>query len=716
MSEGAATLGNPPNMQVRNRPGTIGKGAAAGGHPEQCVLRACAARVRPLQPEWIPTQALNRMNSRTPPRHTVYSLCLLALAPGLPAIAETGAVTLSDIVVIANRSERFSSPMPGHHQIITREQLLRTGADHVADALKTVAGIQVSDQFGDGSRATVSMRGFGENAGNNSLLLIDGRRLNNSLDIAPPTLSTLRVLDIERIEILQGSAGVLYGEGAVGGAINIVMRRPAGNRAELEAIRGSFDREAYAGRFTAQPLDNLTLLVSGSEQRRDNYRDHNEASSSQYSGRIEFSDARARVFLEGGRYKEALRLPGAIFAATRAEDPRTPNNFADFNDTQSDFLKAGWRQSFTDTWAAELDYTWRDDDVSGNLNFFGTDYPFTQQRRQWSYNPRISARYPGAYGNAVLTLGLDRDLAEYELNSALGTQLGTQTANSAYVHMSVPISPALEISFGIRETEVENDLDDGMTRFRFDQTETVNQVGLHFQPNDALQMYLRRAGNFRFGKVDEHLWFGATEPLETQTGVSWETGVSWAHAKSEFNLDLFRIDLDDEIAYDPALFRNRNLEPTRRTGATVHLKYQLTSAMGVEVEHALLDAEFRDGANAGEEIPFVARNNTVVSANWRPEEKFSAALRYQRMGDRKPTGDDAGGFDQIHGFDTVDLNASWSHANMDIGFSVKNLFDEDFDQFGTIGFNPANSFAPETAYMPAPGRNFMLTLRYQVDG
>ena len=90
--------------------------------------------------------------------------------------------------------------------------------------LRARAGIQVSDTSGGGP--SFSLRGFtGGQAANNTLILVDGvRRLNKQGGVSFNQVSSILISQIERVEILSGSAGVLYGDQAVGGVINIITK------------------------------------------------------------------------------------------------------------------------------------------------------------------------------------------------------------------------------------------------------------------------------------------------------------------------------------------------------------------------------------------------------------------------------------------------------------------------------------------------------------
>ena len=66
--------------------------------------------------------------------------------------------------------------------VIDQKTIEESNARSVAELLRGQAGVHVTDFFGDGSQATIDLRGFGPTASSNTLILIDGRKLNNSSD------------------------------------------------------------------------------------------------------------------------------------------------------------------------------------------------------------------------------------------------------------------------------------------------------------------------------------------------------------------------------------------------------------------------------------------------------------------------------------------------------------------------------------------------------
>src|SRR5262245_35006825 len=146
--------------------------------------------------------------------------------------------------------------------VITSADIARSPGQTVQDILAREPGIQVQSLFGsvNGAQTTVDMRGFGATATSNTLVLVNGRRLND-IDLAGVDLSAIPRNSIERIEITRGnSGGVLYGDGAVGGVINIVTKngvdlppsaRLQANVGSYRYVEGNASASASNGPFAA---------------------------------------------------------------------------------------------------------------------------------------------------------------------------------------------------------------------------------------------------------------------------------------------------------------------------------------------------------------------------------------------------------------------------------------------------------------------------------
>lgn len=134
---------------------------------------------------------------------------------------------LNQIVVTASRSAQLQKDVLGDVTVINKEQLQKAGQDSVAELLAKQPGIQFYSNGGPQTTTGVFLRGTSPNQ---TLVLIDGVRINSSTQ-GGVNWSAIDPNTIERIEIVRGAASSLYGSDAIGGVINVITKKPAGDRA-----------------------------------------------------------------------------------------------------------------------------------------------------------------------------------------------------------------------------------------------------------------------------------------------------------------------------------------------------------------------------------------------------------------------------------------------------------------------------------------------------
>lgn len=163
--------------------------------------------------------------------------------------------------------------------VITAAEIARSPEQTLPGILSREPGVQVSNLFGgvNAARSTVDVRGFGATGANNTLILINGRRMDQP-DLQAFDWGSIPLNSVERVEITRGSSGgVLYGDGAVGGVINIVTKTGvnAPPSARVEAAYGSFNQVEGRASVTASSGPH-TIGLFGNAIRSDGYRDNNQ--------------------------------------------------------------------------------------------------------------------------------------------------------------------------------------------------------------------------------------------------------------------------------------------------------------------------------------------------------------------------------------------------------------------------------------------------------
>jgi iron complex outermembrane receptor protein len=241
------------------------------------------------------------------------SFSLQVLAQEIPETKEEEKeVILEEVVVTATRDKREIRKVPANITVVTREDILNSNAQTVADALRSEVGLVVRDFLSNGKSASVDLRGFGETASGNTLVLIDGRRVNE-IDLSGVDWLQIPLDQVERIEVVRGAGSALYGDNAVGGVINIITRRGEGRITPEAAVEyGSYGywkgRAAVSG-----SVENLSYSVEASYRSTNGYRHNNDLWARDVGAHVsyDFMDF-LTVGFRGGYHRDRYGLPGSL--------------------------------------------------------------------------------------------------------------------------------------------------------------------------------------------------------------------------------------------------------------------------------------------------------------------------------------------------------------------------------------------------------------------
>lgn len=622
----------------------------------------------------------------------------VALAPSLTLAAEPASDDIAPLVI--TRATPLEQPAPASVRVIQRAEIERSGAHNLIDVLRGQAGVQLRDIIGDGSRATPSLRGFGENAVNNTLILVDGRRLNQPA-MAGADLNSVPLANIERIEILRGAGTVLYGDQAVGGVINIVTRTPRRNEAYVETSRGSHDLEAYRGHVFQQLGGGFSVYASGEARHTDNYRDHNAADYGNAFGRLRYDHARGWALYEYQTVDDELLYPGALSLAQRRSD-RKQSQSTDWNDSNTQVHRFAVEQRLDEIWTANFDYSHSDQDGVGS--FFGGG--FSQGTRIESFSPRLTARWDTARGHSEWLLGHDHITSDYQ--ASWGSDF-RQTLRDWYTQFSQPLGHDLTLSLGYRASEAE-DRDHSAGSNHTDR-EGSSSVGLSWQADAQTRVFLKREDVLRWANVDENGFVGpGVEFLKPQTGASWEGGVEWDDGAQRYQLSVYRLDLDDELMYDatatgpfgPGTGANVNLDKTRRDGLLLEARRQLTERLALGGQYSFTDSEYRTGPFAGNEVPGVSRHSASAHLDYLILPGLNGRLEALYTGGYYLYSDDAHSQPREGGYTLLNAALSYDYRQLTARLRINNLTGKQYDTYA----NPFGRY-------PAPEEDVQLSVGYR---
>ena len=645
----------------------------------------------------------------------------VALAPSLALASEPAADAPGDATqpLIVTRATPLQQPAPASVQVITRQQIERSGASNLIDVLRDQAGVQMRDMLGDGSRATPSLRGFGENAVNNTLVVVDGRRLNQP-SLAGPDLNSVPLANIERIEILRGAGSVLYGDQAVGGVVNIVTRTPKRNEAYVETTRGNHDLEAYRAHVFQQLGAGFSAYASGETRHTDNYRDHNNADYRNAFARLRYEHAGGWALYEYQTVDDELRYPGYLSEAEQRADRRASYaaNSNGFNDSKTQVHRFAVQQQLAANWTANFDYSNSDQDGVGAYNSaFGTS-PFTQGTRIETFSPRLTGRWDTALGRSEWLLGHDHVTSDYQYRSGFGDTDFRQIQRDWYTQLSQPLGHELTLTLGYRASEVE-DRNHGSGRNHSDR-EGSTSLGLSWQADEQTRLFVKREDVLRWANVDENAFVSpGVDFLKPQTGVSWEGGVEWNDGVQRYQASVYRLDLDNELMYDASAIgpnsafgfngANVNLDKTRRDGLLLEGQRQLTERLSLGGQYSYTDSEYRAGNFKGHEVPWVARHSASAHLDYLILPGLNGHLESVYTGSRYLASDDGHVLPRTGGYTLFNAALTYDYQQFTTKLRVNNLTGKRYDAFATF----ADWVPGSKALYPAPREDVQLSVGYR---
>lgn len=585
--------------------------------------------------------------------------------------------TLSPITVTATRTEKETGLVST--TVIKRADIERLQVNTVEEALRGIAGIDITNYGGVGKGTYISMRGTN---GSHVLVLIDGIRAG-SVTMGQTAFEDIPLNEVESIDVVRGPQSSLYGSEAIGGVIHIHTRAGANKKFKpvLSVSAGTHDHFRYSGgvsgtiedtwynlNVTHEQTQGFNSTSNNTEPDHDSYKNHSGSVrlGHKFSDRliVEGHALIANGFNEndgtpdqthftqevfGGQVKlKATDFWNFTFKAGEAIDNsrNSKNGLSSFSYVNSERFSLSAQNDFklADNHLLSLGYDFLSDNAK-SANIVGT-----KQRN----NHAGFAQYQGEYDGHQLKLGI-----RYDHNQQFGSHT---TWNAAY--------------------------------------------GYHFL--DAFNFTAAYGTAFRAPTLNDLYWTDAGNTnLVPERSKSYEVGINGKHDWGKWSVNFYQNDIKNMIAWAPVsagsfIWLPYNISSARIQGMDATLGTQIYG-FNVQGNLSLLSPENRGdkntNANAGKFLPRRAQQIFRLDVDRRFDD-FSAGMSFRAENRRWDNAANTAA-NRVGGFTTLDLRAEYTLLkSVTLQAKVNNILNK---QYQTIkGYNTDDL-------------NFFFTLRYTPD-
>ncbi|HHF2996721.1 TPA: TonB-dependent receptor family protein [Vibrio diabolicus] len=693
---------------------------------------------------------------------TTYSVLAIAIASAtsmsaLAASAKKEQTTAMETVVvtgsvIGNSEIEDVKEYPGARTVITRDQIEKTAAGSIDNALQRVPGIKVQDESGTGVLPNISVRGLKASRSGHAQFLMDGVPLtlapygHTGQSIFPATLSML-----DRIDIVRGGAAVQYGPNNVGGVINLVTKPiPHTWQTEINNRLTVFDGgDAPLNDFYLRTggwlSDTFALQLEGNFLKGESFREHSDTDVKNFQAKAQWllSDTQEiQAFLQ--RYDAETQMPGALSPQDYEQDRHQSKRPYDDYEGKSTRWSVKYIHDLPFADSAELEvltfghkserlFKWGFNSAGGH--WADPALPSTKvstsprEFRVYGIEPKLAVFVDGGAITQNWIIGtryINEDI-QYKVtqtpvsggatNVPRNWHLDTD-AYAGYVSNEIGLfNGALKVTPGLRYEFVDmsyKDLGSGQESGN-KATELLPGVTIAYNWNEQWLSYANAQKSLRVPQLVNVRGVG-----EENSELAWnyELGVRYVQDLTSFNAALYRIDFKDQLQWQSGINTSENIGRTLHQGIELSARYvpEALPALSLGASYNYLDATLEEeGANKGNQLPYTSKHQLGWDATYAfygMDTTLSGFYFSDSYTDNANTSaeDAIGETGKVPSYMVWNFNLGTDLYKADKGklrmnVAVNNLFDEEY-YFRGIDTSPVGRY-------PAPGRSYTLDLNYQ---
>lgn len=587
------------------------------------------------------------------------SAALLGLT-GMVSVSAADVYELNPVVVTAQRIEKTEINTPVTETIVTTKKIEEAGYKNAFDIIEHQVGLSstgygdAGQDFGFSAGRTV-VRGYDRG----TLVMVDGIPLNlknyNSLDGIPVDM-------IEKVEIIKGASGTLYGAEAMGGVINIITKRPEGMKPVFK-VKGTVGN--YYKDYGVNYSDDRFII--GLQKEYSNKNDN----ANDYPGWSIYDWRTGRG--QKNRATVVAKVTDEVTANLMYQDGHV-TRWAENKKNKNNYIHKDRRMT------AGLHYAGKDNGVEATVGYnnrkvYGDDFAkntiISSAANLQSYIGDIQKTWD--LGEDTLILGYTFKRESYKGLSQNGVK-GHRTNNALYMSYDHVFTDKFSATLGLRGEFIDDVLED--QRVFNPQIQTLYKI------NDTTSWYINVGKAFQMPTVDAQLGKkkGAKD-LKPEKGWTYETGIKKMIGNdSSLKIAVYHMDFENKFGWSDK-DSNGNQDPInkgdfRNTGIEAEYEKRVNTHWNYSLGLGFSNPEIRDPSvkNAKWEQDS-ARIDGVASVTYRTD-KLRSTLSYKYLGDREDYKTKKKNFGDVPSRSRFTWNTIYDVTDNDtVTLTLNNLFD-----------------------------------------
>lgn len=567
---------------------------------------------------------------------------------------------------------------------ISREEIQKSTATNVSDLLQQIAGIDIRRRGAEGMQADLYIRG---GSFDQTLLLIDGIKVEDPQTGHHTMNMTLPLEVIERIEITKGSAGRIYGQNAFTGAINIITKQSIENNLSVELAGGSFDQKR--GSLTAQrKLENSDILFNYSRKESEGYRYNTDFKNDEFFVKSNFKIKNQNISAIGA-FNERKFGANGFYASPAAIDQ--------YEETQASIIGLSTTYKKNELIIKPKLYWKRNQDMYVYLRQDPSVY------RNLHISDKVGVEVNASTPNSLGNLGVGFDLSKVSLSSNnLGNR--NRTVFNMFIEQQIKFqndkidfTPGVAISY----------FSDVSTRLNY-QSNFFNNLffypGIDFgyRFNKNLKIYTNVGYTYRMPTYTDLFYSSPTtlgnENLKLEKALTKEFGLKYLKNNFNLSMSLYQRDASDIIDYvkndeaDP--WQASNIREIITNGFELNMGYKFylgafrPQSINIgysNINDDLLETDFTFSRYALNSL----KNQITATYMFQVRDFISSTLTFKNS---KRLNDES--------YTAIDFRTSYMYDKFTISVIFNNILDAEYS---------------ETNLVPMPGFNSLIGIKYSVN-